>query len=78
MTPWGEPGELSARAVSDCRERLDRLFDKLFIASRARETHEIIVCHGNVIRYFVTRALGVDANAWVNMRCSQAVLPASS
>jgi len=72
VTPGGEPDEWSARAVSECRDRLDRLFDQLFISSRARETHEIIVCHGNVIRYFVTRALGIDANGWVNMRCSQA------
>lgn len=72
VTPWGEPDELSARAVSNCRERLDRLFDRSFTATRAQERHEILVCHGNVIRYFVTRALGVDANAWVSMRCSQA------
>ena len=72
VTPWGEPYELSPRAVSNCRERLDRQFDRSFISTRAQERHEILVCHGNVIRYFVTRALGVDANSWVSMRCSQA------
>ncbi len=72
LTPWGEPDELSPRAVSNCREQLDRQFDRSFKATRAQKRHEILVCHGNVIRYFVTRALGVDANSWVSMRCSQA------
>jgi len=26
-----------------------------------------VVCHGNVIRYFVTRALDVDTEAWLGM-----------
>ena len=72
VTPWGEPDELSPGAVSNCRERLDRHFDRSFKSTRGQERHEILVCHGNVIRYFVTRALGVDANSWVSMRCSQA------
>ena len=72
VTPWGEPDELSPRAVSNCREQLDRQFDRSFTATRAQEKHEIMVCHGNVIRYFVTRALGVDVHSWVSMRCSQA------
>ena len=58
--------------VSNCREQLDRAFDRFFRTARARERPEILVCHGNVVRYFVTRALSVDANAWVMMRCSQA------
>ena len=69
---WGDPDEFSPSHISNCRERLDRQFDRSFKATRAQERHEILVCHGNVIRYFVTRALGVDKNSWVRMRCSQA------
>ncbi|GBG23956.1 Serine/threonine-protein phosphatase PGAM5, mitochondrial [Hondaea fermentalgiana] len=29
------------------------------------DTHEILVCHGNVIRYFVCRALQFDPAAWL-------------
>ena len=72
VTPWGEPDELSPGAVSNCRKRLDRQFDRSFKSTGAEERHEIFVCHGNVIRYFVTRALDVDVNSWVSMRCSQA------
>jgi len=31
------------------------------------DRHEIIVCHGNLIRYLVCRALQVPLDAWVNM-----------
>ena len=68
----GDPDEFSPSHISNCRERLDRQFDRSFKATRAQERYEILVCHGNVIRYFVTRALGVDANSWVSMRCFQA------
>ena len=39
--------------------------------------HDIVVCHGNVIRYFVTRALEVDPEAWLGMslaNCSLTVI----
>lgn len=31
------------------------------------ELHDLLVCHGNISRYFVTRALRVSLDAWVNM-----------
>jgi serine/threonine-protein phosphatase PGAM5 len=31
------------------------------------DRHDIIVCHGNVIRYFVTKVLKVDTKAWLQM-----------
>ena len=33
---------------------------------------DLFVCHGNVIRYLVTRALGVDAKAWLEMSIGHA------
>ena len=47
--------------------QLDRAFAELFVAATGYERHEIVVCHGNVIRYFVTKALGVDTKAWLGM-----------
>ncbi len=29
--------------------------------------HDVLVCHGNVIRWFVCRALGVDTKQWTRM-----------
>jgi serine/threonine-protein phosphatase PGAM5 len=39
--------------------------------------HQILVCHGNVIRWFVCRALGVDTQHWLSMEianCSLTVI----
>ncbi len=45
-----------------------RAFDRYFQAALgADERHELIVCHGNLIRYFICRALQVTPDAWVNM-----------
>ncbi len=33
----------------------------------AGDTHEVLVCHGNVIRWFVTRAIGADPRQWAYM-----------
>jgi serine/threonine-protein phosphatase PGAM5 len=49
------------------QEQLDRAFAELFVPAAGSERHEIVVCHGNVIRYFVTKALGVDPKAWLGM-----------
>jgi len=32
-----------------------------------QEIHELVVCHGNVLRYLVCRALNVTVHAWVNL-----------
>ena len=64
-----KPEEMKA-----CRERLDRLFAERFVPSPDRDRHELIVAHGNVIRYLVTRALGVDTRAWLEMSVHNASL----
>ncbi len=51
----------------ECRDTLDRAFSTYFTRSRDRDRHDVIVCHGNVIRYFTTRVLGVDPEAWLGM-----------
>ncbi|HEX7879455.1 MAG TPA: histidine phosphatase family protein, partial [Candidatus Eisenbacteria bacterium] len=38
------------------------------------EGHDILVCHGNVIRWFVTKALKVDTMAWLQMGLCNASL----
>merc|ERR1719414_1318933 len=37
-------------------------------AARSEHEHVIIVCHMNVIRYFVARALQLPPEAWLRMR----------
>lgn len=58
---------VGAERARECREGLDRAFDEYFKPSREADRHDIIVCHGNVIRYFATRVLGVDPEAWLGM-----------
>ncbi len=36
------------------------------------DTHEVLVCHGNVIRWFTTRAIGADTRRWAYMDIANA------
>ncbi len=71
-----DPAELVA-----CQEQLEAAFEKFFVPSSVGPRHEVLVCHGNVIRYFVTRALGVDSLSWLGMsigNCSLTVVRVNS
>ena len=58
-----EPGEAAACAaqLKDAAARL------LVPATGDRDQHDIVVCHGNVIRWLVCRVLEVDPEAWLGM-----------
>jgi serine/threonine-protein phosphatase PGAM5 len=62
-----KPEDLAA-----CQARLDRLFAAYFKPSADGDRNMMMVCHGNVIRYLVTRALGVDTQAWLEMSVGHA------
>jgi len=47
-------------------DRLERIAARWFRRSN-RERHELVVCHGNLIRAVVTRVLGSDVNSWLRM-----------
>lgn len=57
-----DPASLAA-----CKKQLDSVFDTYFKPAQGKPRTEMMVCHGNVIRYLVTRALGVDTLAWLEM-----------
>jgi len=58
----------SLEEVEFCTDNLDSAFLKFFIPSPDEvDRHDIIVCHGNVIRYFVTKVLKVDTKSWLQM-----------
>jgi len=69
VTKDDEPEELAA-----CAAKLDALFRKMFVPAKGAERRELIVCHGNVTRYLVTKALGVDTEAWLEMSVGHASL----
>ena len=53
---------------------LDRLAAKLLAPATGLDRGELIVAHGNVIRYLVTKALAVDSMAWLGMSIGHASL----
>ena len=62
----------------ECVETLEKAFKEFFITSIDENArNEIIVCHGNVIRYFVTKILKVNTMSWLQMtigNCSLTVV----
>ena len=63
--------------VKACTKQLEQAYPIYFAPSPEADMHDIIVCHGNVIRYFVTKVLGVDTEAWLGMsigNCSLTVV----
>jgi serine/threonine-protein phosphatase PGAM5 len=62
-----KPAELAA-----CTKQLDRLFARYFRPAAGHPQTDLMVCHGNVIRSMVTRALGVDPAAWLEMSVGNA------
>lgn len=67
ITAEEKPEDLAA-----CKAKLDRVFERFFKPAAGAERQEMFVCHGNVIRYLVTRALGVDTAAWLEMSVGHA------
>jgi serine/threonine-protein phosphatase PGAM5 len=68
--------ENTEREQQACKATLDEAFAQYFIPARGQERHDVLVCHGNVIRYFVMKALGVDTKAWPGMSIAHASLTA--
>jgi serine/threonine-protein phosphatase PGAM5 len=70
-TPPTRRTEITAHDKSEdlaaCQAQLDRAFARFFRPAVGHEETDLLVCHGNVIRYLVTRALGVDTKAWLEM-----------
>jgi serine/threonine-protein phosphatase PGAM5 len=51
------------KQVRDDRARMKKAFDKFFQPSKKDRT-ELFVCHGNLIRFIMTRALNVPPSVW--------------
>jgi serine/threonine-protein phosphatase PGAM5 len=65
-------GSEKPEAMAACAAGLDKLFAARFKPADGAERRELLVCHGNVIRYLVTRVLGVDSKAWLEMSIGHA------
>jgi serine/threonine-protein phosphatase PGAM5 len=67
------PGKAYSNAVVRAdNDRIEEAFRSVFYRSGPREDgalheYEIVVCHGNVIRYFALRALQLPPEAWLRL-----------
>lgn len=53
--------------VTQDRQRADVAFRKYFKVAKRNDRHDIVVCHGNLIRYFITLVLKAEPDSWVRM-----------
>lgn len=57
---------------SGCDQRLDAAWAKYVQASPGGDVHDVLVCHGNVIRWFVSRVLSGNGRLWRGMAIANA------
>jgi serine/threonine-protein phosphatase PGAM5 len=62
--PATAPG--AAEEAVACDSSLARAWAR-YVVPAEQDAHDVLVCHGNVIRWFVARALGLDARRWRGM-----------
>jgi serine/threonine-protein phosphatase PGAM5 len=63
--------------ADSCAARIDGRLARYFRPSPERDSTEVLVCHGNVIRWLVCRAMGADPKLWLSMspaNCSLTVI----
>ena len=48
------------------RAQAERAYQRFFKPARGQDRHSLIVCHGNVIRYFLSRAFELGAETWLH------------
>jgi serine/threonine-protein phosphatase PGAM5 len=65
----------TAEAMAACVKNIEAFFRERFVpAPDAAGRHDIVVCHGNVIRYFVAKVLRADPMSWLQMSISNCSL----
>ena len=85
LTPTRDPllNECTPASASDkkepaeddtagCDQRLDEAWAKYVQASPGGDLHDVLVCHGNVIRWFVSRSLSGSGKLWRGMTIANA------
>jgi broad specificity phosphatase PhoE len=66
--------EVPEALLLKCKIQLDEAFSIYFTPSPLIHQHDIIVCHGNVIRFFVAKILKVNPKSWLGMIISNCSL----
>lgn len=58
---------LTAKQLEECKNGAEEAFAKFCRRSVQEACVEVLVSHGNLIRYFVCRALGIAPESWWNL-----------
>ncbi|MCB0421299.1 MAG: histidine phosphatase family protein [Bdellovibrionales bacterium] len=59
--------KLEKSKIREAKQRMDSAFKKFFNPYKGKgERHEVLVCHGNIIRYLVAKSIEVDTSKWIN------------
>lgn len=70
-TPPTERADIMSREkpadLEACRDTLELAWKRFFRPSPDRDSTEVLVCHGNVIRWFTARAIGLEDVKWLRM-----------
>lgn len=69
--------KLEAGEAEACEANLAAAWERIFVPATTANEYDVVICHGNVIRWFVTRVLDVVPEAWLGMsiaNCSLTVV----
>ena len=58
--------------VAECDSARQVQWARYFQPTPDRDTYDVLVCHGNVIRWTLMQALGADTKEWANLDCGNA------
>ena len=61
-------------ALDSCTAQLDRVYARFFRGTTGADSTIALVCHGNVTRYLISKALGMDLKQWLTFSVSHASL----
>ena len=67
------PADEAAQRAT-CAKQLDQAFAEFISPAKGAKRNDILVAHGNVIRYLIVKTLKVDPRAWLGMSMPHASL----
>jgi serine/threonine-protein phosphatase PGAM5 len=53
--------------ITRCQGQVEKAIARHLKSARGTDKHEILVCHGNIIRYFVCQILQAPVDSWIRM-----------
>lgn len=63
-------GYTDKQKIKSHKAQAERAYKKYFKASR-KDSVEVLVCHGNIIRYLICKVMGAEELKWVQMDVQQ-------